>query len=96
MVKRVDPLSDTLHVGVYQHIQIIFFCCSVTKFDHLMKLPCGVDMEKWKGDFFGIKGFSGEMQHDGAVLSDRIKHNGFFAFCSYFPHDVDRLCLQRT
>ena len=94
MVEGIDALPHAVHVGVHQHVQPIFFRGRVTKFDHLVKFPGGVDVKKRKWGIFGIESLSGKMQHDRAVLPDGVEHDGLFAFRGDLSHDVDGFRLQ--
>ena len=94
MVKRVDTLLDAILIDVFQHFDTELFRDVVAELDHLAELPRGVHVQERERRLFGVKGLQGQMQHDGAVLADRIKHHRFFAFGCDFADDVDSFGFQ--
>src|SRR5690606_19188033 len=72
--ERIDAAGDAFGVDVHQQLQPEAARRLVAKFDHFAKFPGGVDMQQGEGRFGRIKRFQGQVQHDGAVLADGIKH----------------------
>lgn len=66
----------------------------VAKTRHFGKFPGGINMQQGERHIAGPKGFSGQVQHDGRVLADGIKHARFFKAGGHFPDDEDAFCFE--
>ena len=94
MIKGVDSLPDTLLIGVDQKVKAVLAHGMVAEGDHIPEFPGGVYMQKGKGRFLRPEGLQGQVQHDGAVLSDGIQHHRLITFRRDFAQNVDRLRFQ--
>lgn len=94
MVKWIDALLYAFLVDIFDHLDSELLRHVIAELDHLLELPCRVDMQERKWRLLGVKCFHRQMQHDGAVLSDGIKHNRLLTLGCHFSDNVNRFCFQ--
>jgi len=92
--KRTDPLAYAFLIDMNQKIEAPLGRHPIPKLDHLAELPGGVDMENGERRLGRIEGLHRQMQQDGRIFPDGIKHHGPGKICRDFPHDMDRFSLQ--
>ena len=94
MIERVDPSRRGVWVLMDDQFHPRFFGGLFPQRIHVLELPCRVDMHEREGRGRWIECFLRKVQHDGAVLADRIKHHGLFRLCDDFAHDMDALGFE--
>ena len=67
---------------------------AVAELDHLAELPRRVDVQQWERQPAGMERLAGQVQHDAAVLADRVQHDRSFELRDDLAHDVDGLGLE--
>ena len=94
VVERVDPallgfgilVNDQFHPRITRGL----FAQRI----HVPELPRRIDMHQREGRGRRVESFLGKVQHDGAVLADRIEHHRSVRLGGDFAHDVDALGLE--
>ena len=94
VVKGVDALFQRLGVVVDDQLHPGVAGGLVAQVIHRPELPGGVDMQKREGRRRRVEGLLRQMQHAGAVLAHRIKHDGVFGIGHHLAHDVDAFGLK--
>ena len=94
MGERIDAGGLRVRIDVHDQSQIERRDHLVAEFDHLAKLPRGVDMEQRKRDARRIKRLLRETQHHRAVLADRVQHHRPLAFSDGLAENLDALGLE--
>ncbi len=61
---------------------------------HVAELPARVDVHQREGRLGRVEGLHRQVQHHGAVLADRIQHDGLVGFGHHLAHDVDALGFE--
>ena len=94
VVKGIDPLLHGLRVVIDEQVHAGQFRHLVAQLVHRFEFPCRIDVEQRKRRRRGIESLAGQVQHDGAVLADRVEHHRLFGLGDDFPDDVDALGFQ--
>ncbi len=94
MVERVDAgrhaigidVDDQVHAGLGGH--------AIAEGVHVTKLPGRIDMHQREGRRRRMERLGRQMQHDGGILADRIKHDRIAALGRDLADDVQAFCLK--
>src|SRR5689334_3248995 len=96
MRERAYSGTQASLVGMHDQLEAEFRSTTIAKRDHLLELPGRVDVEEREWRPRRPKGLHCEMQHDRAVLADRIQHDRSIELRYNLAHDVDTLCFQQS
>ncbi len=94
MAERADPRRDSVGIDMHQQLEAEPFHRLVAEGDHLAELPRRIDMEQREWRPRRIERLHRQVQHDGAVLADRIEHHRIVAFGDDLAHDVNAFRFQ--
>ena len=94
VLKRVDALVQSLLVDMNEQIEAEPLGGFVAERDHVPKLPGRIDVEQRERRRGRKERLHRQVQHHGAVLANRIQHDGPLAFRDDLAHDVDAFGLE--
>ena len=94
VVEGVDPVSDTIRVGVDDQVEAQLGGGPVPELDHLPELPGGVHVQYRERDLPGEERLAGDVQEYRRVLADGVHHHRALELGDHLAHDVDGLGLQ--
>ena len=94
MIKGVDVLLNAFWIDVNNEVHIGFGGHGVPKVVHGLKLPPSIDVHQWKRWRAGVEGFARQVQHDGRVFANRVKHHGVIGMRHHFSDDIKALGLK--
>lgn len=93
-IEWIDFLLDTFLVGVNEEIESVFLRYRISEGDHLLELPCGVDVQEREWDRRRIESLPRQVEEYGGILADRIEHDRFAEGCSGLSKDLYRLVFE--
>ena len=93
-VERVDAAREPVLVHVHEQVEVVLGDHALAEAVHVLELPRRVDVQERERRRRGIEGLAREVQHDRAVLADRVQHHRVLGLGDDLAHDVDRLRLE--
>src|SRR5581483_3889441 len=93
-VERVDAAREPFLVDVHEQVEAVLGGHLRAEAVHVLELPRRVDVEERERRRRGMEGLAREVQHDRAVLADRVEHHRVLRLGDDLAHDVDRLRLE--
>src|SRR5262249_10614759 len=93
-IERIDAPAPAFFVGMNDEIEAEIARGGVAEFDHLAKLPSGIDVQQRKRRLRRIKGLHRQAQQHRRILADRIEEDRRPALGNRLAQDVNGLLLQ--
>ncbi len=94
VVERVDPAGDALRVLVHDEVDTEPGRRVVAELVHVAELPRGVDVHQRERRLRRVERLHRQVQHDRAVLADRVEHRRVVALRHRLAHDLDGFGLE--
>ena len=94
MSDRPDALGNAALVGVGNQLEPDFSRRAVSKRNHLLEFPSGIDVHQRKRDRSRVKCFLRQAKHHRGVFADRVQHHRLGGGSRDFANNFDRLRLQ--
>ena len=94
MGKGVDALPQPILIGVNNQFHAHSLSVLITKTDHLLKFPGGIDVQQRERRLARIKGFQRQMEHHRGILTDGIQHHRVLEFGDHLADDVYALGFE--
>ncbi len=94
VVERVDAHRDAFGVLVDEQLHPRLGCHLLPHLVHRLELPGGVDVQERERRNRRVEGLAGQLEHDRAVLADRVQHHRSLALGDRLPHDLDAFGLE--
>jgi len=94
VLERIDAFLLRFRVVIDEQIHARHLGHLVAQFVHRLELPRRINVEQRKRRRRRIECLAGEVQHNGAVLADRVEHHRPFGFGNDFPDNVDAFSFQ--
>lgn len=92
----IDSSAQSFGIGIDDEIEPELFAhVPVAICVHVAKFPGRIDVEQWEGEFARVKRLAREMEQNGAVFADRVKHHRPLETRDDFSNDVNALGLER-